>query len=713
MSNFETNEVLETISIINLSDVNAYDYFRGTPLQRLLELFTSKLTEGDVFTILEFIDIMLKRGASLNALDRLYRTPLSTFLSSVQKRLADHYDLHYRICEKLLRNNLLPRDNVLYEPLVLLAQFDLRGDIFNLVYNHNKQIGYSILMTAPLQNAIKANNFNVVKKILETKQVKLKDCNGLLIDSVKLGNIQIVKLFLEFGVNANVCDDDGKHALYFAINNKHLDIIKQLVTFGALNDINNISVFSGYIHRDILKIIVESIDFKSPKHCNSANIVLAKVKLDLLREIFGDDFHLNENFSKIPILHHCIKYGNYPVVEYLVKNAKVNVNAKDANGRTPLHIAVIANNRWIILDSCINAGADLNAVDYNGRTPLHYAVSDKNYRVMHELLQRKVNPNIEDVFNITSTHIAISHDDEDFFKHFSKYIDVKNTFGTMEENLVDIALRYNAFKILHVITSSFNVNLQDIDASSTIIDAINKRNILKVQTLLELPFKNNNPSFFEKILPDVIKMLFEKRDENEEILKIINIIINSGCNLNIQDIDASSTIIDAINKRNILKVQTLLELPFKNNNPSFFEKILPDVIKMLFEKRDENEEILKIINIIINSGCNLNIQDENGKTPLHYIVEVFKRLEMDHKICDYLDMFIERGANVTIKDSSGKSPLYLLQDSKPLCKICFMFNVNIVLIPCGHTLCKGCSGNVNNTCPFCRSRFQKQDLHFV
>ena len=48
----------------------------------------------------------------------------------------------------------------------------------------------------------------------------------------------------------------------------------------------------------------------------------------------------------------------------------VNVNAVDELGSTPLHLALLCNNRWMARVLLLH-GADPEAVDYKGSTPLH------------------------------------------------------------------------------------------------------------------------------------------------------------------------------------------------------------------------------------------------------------------------------------------------------------------------------------------------------
>ena len=50
-------------------------------------------------------------------------------------------------------------------------------------------------------------------------------------------------------------------------------------------------------------------------------------------------------------------------------NHKANVNAKDKNGQTPLHL-IIARGNLKAIQALLDHGADVNATDNKGKTPL-------------------------------------------------------------------------------------------------------------------------------------------------------------------------------------------------------------------------------------------------------------------------------------------------------------------------------------------------------
>ena len=72
--------------------------------------------------------------------------------------------------------------------------------------------------------------------------------------------------------------------------------------------------------------------------------------------------------------------GNPPYVRQELLANKAAINQTDANGITPLLMAIV-NNRVAVAKLLIEQGADIHAVDWYGRTPLWAAVETRNMDV--------------------------------------------------------------------------------------------------------------------------------------------------------------------------------------------------------------------------------------------------------------------------------------------------------------------------------------------
>src|SRR3989442_7697464 len=85
-------------------------------------------------------------------------------------------------------------------------------------------------------------------------------------------------------------------------------------------------------------------------------------------------------------LHLAAFFGHPKVVELLLAHAAdVAARSRNANGNTPLHAALAANQR-IAAGLLIGGGADLNAGDAAGWRPLHLAAANNNLESLKALI---------------------------------------------------------------------------------------------------------------------------------------------------------------------------------------------------------------------------------------------------------------------------------------------------------------------------------------
>lgn len=104
-------------------------------------------------------------------------------------------------------------------------------------------------------------------------------------------------------------------------------------------------------------------------------------------------------------IHEAVKAGNLAAVKALIDKDLGQVNAKDENGRMPLHWAARGTNNEI-LAYLVDKGAGLDALDGNGTAPLHSLASRGNGEGIRILLDKGAAIDIPAPNKSTPLHFA-------------------------------------------------------------------------------------------------------------------------------------------------------------------------------------------------------------------------------------------------------------------------------------------------------------------
>lgn len=118
----------------------------------------------------------------------------------------------------------------------------------------------------------------------------------------------------------------------------------------------------------------------------------------------GADANAQDSSGRTP-LHAAVAADAVGVFQILLRNRATNLNAKMHNGMTPLILAIRLAMEGMAED-LVNADADVNAADADARTPLHWAAAVNDVASVRLLLAHGANRDAQDVHEETPLFLA-------------------------------------------------------------------------------------------------------------------------------------------------------------------------------------------------------------------------------------------------------------------------------------------------------------------
>lgn len=241
----------------------------------------------------------------------------------------------------------------------------------------------SVNLDNMLLTACKNGQKGIVQAFLKKGGIQLdkRDVQGatpLHYASAK-GSRDIVKLLLDAGADPSIPDNQSRTALHLACQIGNKDIIRLLWEKGAeLNGTDKegstpLIYAAKYGRSEVCRFLLELGADKTLTDEDGHN-AFDYAASNGMRDVIAllEDEQRQTDHEGNTTLHHACYQNQSEVVEALISTGRVDVNALNDTGDTPLSMACENQNVYLV-EILLKAGADPNRKLLDGFSPLHYA----------------------------------------------------------------------------------------------------------------------------------------------------------------------------------------------------------------------------------------------------------------------------------------------------------------------------------------------------
>ncbi|CAB0031841.1 unnamed protein product [Trichogramma brassicae] len=491
-----------------------------------------------------------------------------------------------------------------------------------------------------------------------------------LLLALKTGNKKAVELLLQRDADPNVANASGFTPVYF------IGTIDLAETFFKINDERNRTV----------EVNVRNKWSNTPLHLYLAQTIVHKKAVCAGNH---ETVYVGARDNEEPDLHlNLAKMGDSRKAAELLLRRGADPNFINDQGDTCLHIICsndddddddIANMLFAICDEKHQI-VEVDARDKEGRTPLHAAIFNSNINMIEVLLRRGANPNSADKSGYTPLHFVClrEYDDVDLAKRFFEIgekfnkpleVDAQNNEGWTplhaaifkgNANLVELLLRKNADPnslnkngetALHKICEA---NLDDLTVEMLFEICDEKKQSMQVDALdkMEAPILTwltrtdlllcivVCQSKYDDV--DLLKMLFEAADKFNKPLQVdardksnctpLHLALNCGHEQIAEWLLRKGADLNLANAEGSTPLHLI----------SAGKMDYVDLLKAFFEISDEQTR----------PPVKVDARDNEGKTPLHYAIS--------HRHKKVFELLLRRNADANVFDNYGSTALHTI-----------------------------------------------------
>jgi len=577
---------------------------------------------------ISMVQILLKHGADVNCRQDDLRTPLHLVAwygeLEVARVLLEH------------KADVDSRDNMGKAPLHLLFEHTVRcygniPDLAQLLLEHGADVNCQQNdLCTPLHLAARYGELKVVRVLLEHKaDVDSRDNMGkaplhLLFEHAvrRYGNIpDFARLLLEHGADVNCQQDDLCTPLHLAARYGELKVAQVLLEHGA--DVDS---------RDNMG--------KTPLH------LLFKSSV--------------RDYDDIPYYDDIPDYDNIPDFARLLLEHGTDVNIRDEDGNTLLHLVM---NLWMYKFARIllELGADVSVENNMGKTPLHLLFEDDdpgdddipNFARLS--LEHGADVNLRTTNEWTLLHVAVFRgwlETARMLLDHGANVNAENEQGQTPLHLVSRGHYYSQEHGVGLarmlLERGVDVNAPDKDHDTALHSASDFGRIEIARVLLDHGANVNMENERGETPLHIVSR--GKYDSQEHGVGIARLLLERGVDVNAQNKDYNTALHSAAFRGRLEIVQVLLDQGANANTEN--DRCDAPLIHGLRGEYYSQEHTLCVTHIFLVHGVDTNAQNKQYNTALHFAC-YFGKIEITQILLDH-------GTNANLENEQGETPLHLV-----------------------------------------------------
>ena len=465
--------------------------------------------------------------------------------------------------------------------------------------------------------------------------INFKDINDrtMLFDLAKKRRVESIKILIKNGVNVNAEDRYGKTVLTEAINKEDGMMIRFLLDNGA------------------------SVNFVN----ESGRTVLQDVALEGNARIFrillahNPDLNIEDNYGKT-VLFDAVDGENLDIIKDVINHVD-NPNVTDSNGQSVLYNAALNENSELA-KFLIKNGLDVNHTDNNRQNILFNAVilGAQNIDFIELLLKKGLKINQKD------------NDDKTILDELLKILGILNGSDSEPEGKYKlVSEERNYLKLTAILMEhGLAIDREDSEGKTVLSREIQRKNYETIDFLLAAGANINHPDKEGKTV------LFDAILGGVGNISMIDYLIDKGADIDLKDANEKTIIDDLVE---IILIQSndkrtanrrFYDINIAEDYTGLLKRILTRKPKINIPKKDGRTIIYDVINynnldlikILLNNGCDSNIRDLNGDTPLSVLIDEgikIKRPKERELFLERLVFLLKFRVDVNSVDLNGKT----------------------------------------------------------